>query len=127
MKKRFYNYWAGKHRCDGFDREQFNHDVKQFYAYLSTLTSYPVQGSHSFKDGQEVIEGKDYCIKLNENVEVEFAIPLPTPAPVAEQEKMYSRKDMEDCFNNSRLQFKMDDTFCYETFNDYIKTLNQKS
>lgn len=32
----------------------------------------------------------------------------------------WNKKSMEHCFNESRLQFKHDNSFCHETFNDYL-------
>lgn len=84
------------------------------------LDNYPVQGSHSFKDGQEVVEGVDYekkawqticaywtkdndCAKdyqcnctRSEKYNTIVAIPLQTPAPVAEQD--FNLLFCERCF-----------------------------
>jgi len=97
-KRDFNNYWGRENStdCDGFDREQFNHDVKQFYAYLSTLTNYPVQGSHSFKDGEDVT-GKYSLMEHWNSTHTNYThVALPTPAPVAEQDDWFDRQTMQE-------------------------------
>lgn len=57
--------------------------------YLAGLTNYPVQGNHSFKDGQTIVEGIDYELDFaedsldlnadkNGNNWTKVAIPLPS-------------------------------------------------
>ena len=73
------------------------------------LTNYPVQGSHSFKDGQEVVEGKDYTTIWNGSIgdkSGRVAIPLPTPAPV-ETGRM-NKQQVKDYFDAvGKMGFKM--------------------
>lgn len=62
---------------------------------VKDYTSYPVQGTHNFKDGQQVVHSVDYEFKENfgrlsmdnspfEHVAVTVAVPLPIPIPTNE-------------------------------------------
>lgn len=62
--------------CPDFrDYDQGIHYKNALVEYLSTLPRYPVQGQHSWINGQEVGEG-EFRIEVNPNLEVEFAIPI---------------------------------------------------
>ena len=70
--------------------EQYSSAQSDFTHYLATLTNYSVIGTHTFKDGQTVVEGEDYELEhcedsldlnqsTNGNKWTTVAIPLLAP------------------------------------------------
>lgn len=74
---------------------------------------------HKCKELKEIIKQltSDFALKMQE-VEASDAA-----GRVSGNE--YSLNQMRSCFNCSRMQFKHDDSYCYETFDEYIKSVKK--
>lgn len=106
-------FWRGEihQQCEGDtpslpsfgDRDSDQQTIDRWNSYLKTATAiYPVQGSHSFKDGTNVTgryklqcELGKHCYTKGTHTHVQVAIPLPTPALVSELPKEAEGKAKE--------------------------------
>ena len=81
------------------------------YIALGGLTSYPVQGSHNFKDEEDVTGRYELSWQINDGIgwvivdedwynrakeDYRRIVALPTPAPVAEQDDWFDRQTMQE-------------------------------
>jgi hypothetical protein len=88
----------------------YNIKMSEYQQHLSSLKSYPVQGSVDWKDGQEVEEGKDFEIKdINASIDAsEWALKkFPGPEYAAYPLQQVESEDDYDRYIEE-LQVKVD-------------------